>query len=311
MKWNRRAKENFKNRTGKNETPDTGTLLEKMLVNRFSDLAKSNIEISILSRLFSSDALRRKVGFYIKDGVVNFTHDKNKVHESLYYIVGDIINKRLSFVSVQINEKKWEYLNGLATKGKLPSDDDLLPVVQSIEVNAENTNSRISEKKSKRLAEQSIQNEFSFISNDKLIDFANFHVPNNMGLNKHRLMITEISKLSTRDFPIANALLVRVLLEISIDSYIGNNDVKTCKADDGLKKKFTTVIDHIKEFDSHPRFDEDYYATLKRLSAGEYYSLLTIQKFVHSKYLVPDTETLKTLWSHLDKLIVKLLADNR
>ncbi|MEO1642681.1 MAG: hypothetical protein AAFR74_05040 [Pseudomonadota bacterium] len=103
----------------------------------------------------------------------------------------------------------------------------------------------------------------------------------------------------------AIAVLLRVLLEISIDIYITERSLSNVHQNDKLKLKFRKSIEHMVSAKS---IDKKYAENLKRFESSEVlFSTNTLHAYIHSSDFFPSDQHLKTMWDNLEKFVVTCL----
>lgn len=100
----------------------------------------------------------------------------------------------------------------------------------------------------------------------------------------------------------AIAVLLRVLLEFSIENYIDRKSVPKALKGDKLALKFRKSLDHMLLDDL---IDKPYHAILKKFQKNEViFSTDTMHKYVHHQNFFPSDHHLKAMWDTLSEFIV-------
>lgn len=124
MDWDAEGKENHMRRTGRQAKPNLAFEWQ-VLLRKEGLLGEGNkIPLSNFNRLFSSEALRSRVGFSFKGQKIDFTHDREIVIQAIMHIVDDLICKRVVLDHIWANKDKNRYLDKLKDEGILPNAED-------------------------------------------------------------------------------------------------------------------------------------------------------------------------------------------
>lgn len=117
---------------------------------------------------------------------------------------------------------------------------------------------------------------------------------------KARNIFNELArKIDVREAPNAAAVLLRVLLEMSVNRYISSNKLKT--KDDSLARGIKNAANHMNR---DGKITKQYHDEIIRI--GDYQNLFsarTLQRFVHSFDFNPDRQVLCTLWDNIDRFV--------
>lgn len=110
------------------------------------------------------------------------------------------------------------------------------------------------------------------------------------------------NKLKFSDHGNAIAVLLRVLLEISIDQYIAQLAVGNIQPNDKLSRKFVKCADHMLD---NNHIDKDYHRILKKFENSEpVVSANTLHGYVHNHNYFPSDIHLKSIWDMLEKFVI-------
>jgi hypothetical protein len=125
-------------------------------------------------------------------------------------------------------------------------------------------------------------------------------------LQRHRAIWEELQyKLDLADTPNATSVLLRVLLELSIDNYVKRRQLVAVHENDKLSTKAGKVA---AELYAAGKIDKKYLGAITKLKQGEeIVSLDTLNRYVHSPNFSVSPDHLKMLWATLADLIVLCL----
>ena len=118
---------------------------------------------------------------------------------------------------------------------------------------------------------------------------------------KARNIVNELArKIDVREAPNAAAVLFRVLLELSVERYMRDNqqDKK-----DSLGSNIRSVANHMERNGKILKDQKD--EIVRMCSEMKLFSPKTLQRFVHSFDFNPDRQTLCTMWDNMDLFISK------
>lgn len=126
-------------------------------------------------------------------------------------------------------------------------------------------------------------------------------------LQRHREIWEELQfKLEMSEHPNAISVLLRVLLELSIDNYVSQTRLATVHENDKLSKKAIKVADAL---EAAGKIDKKYQAVIRKLEKAEgLVSMDTLNRYVHSPNFNVSPDHLKMLWNTLSSFIVCCLA---
>ena len=100
-------------------------------------------------------------------------------------------------------------------------------------------------------------------------------------------------------------MLLRVLLELSIDNYVKRRQPTGIQETDKLSRKAAKVA---ADLHAHNKIDKKYLGAITKLQQGEeIVSLDTLNRYVHSPNFSVSPDHLKMLWATLAEFIVLCL----
>lgn len=124
-------------------------------------------------------------------------------------------------------------------------------------------------------------------------------IPDVPGNIKAKNIVYELArKIDVRESPNAAAVLMRVLIEFSVEHYISKNGLT---GKDNLSGNIRSIANHMH---SNGKIKKEYLDEVVRLT--EHHNLLSaksLQRFVHSFDFSPDRQTLCTLWENIDRFV--------
>jgi hypothetical protein len=293
INWDDRMKSNFVNRTGKASGVNLAEDIERRLQGSNLPRISKKIPWSTMNRLLSAEAFRNRVGLSVSRGRVELTHEEPVVLRALHRIASDLANRRKVLNDVWDVDGKRGYLNQLAQEGVLPRPEHALQTpVTAVPSEKATVRTRPPPKPQRRI---------------NLIPNAPYPIAWAGRLQRHRAIWEELQfHLRLSEHPNAISVLLRVLLELSLENYIQQVDLTTIKPNDSLAKRTLRIAE---DLHSKGKINRKY---LEGISKFPQYDALisadTLNRYVHSPNFAPSPEHLTALWDALAELIVLCLS---
>ncbi|GBQ09047.1 hypothetical protein [Acetobacter cerevisiae] len=186
------------------------------------------------------------------------------------------------------NEDKRVYLNRLEEEGILPSENERLPEPKDSSNKPANT--------PRKNLRPSRPRQTTFIPDEA----PSIHwVATQQRL---RAVWGELQTLPLRKYPNAICALMRILVELSIESYIEKHNLSKA---DNLGRKFGLVSSHLL---NHQRIDRSYYDELERIRLhDQLISIPSMQRYIHSPDFAPMENELLAYWARLGRFLIAIL----
>lgn len=289
--WTDRMKNNFVIRTGKSSGINVADEIEKIL--RAADMLPARkIPRSNLNRLLSAEALRNRVGISVKKGKLEFIRDDQETLRALQRVTSDLASRVITLDDVWDTESKLEYIDKLDGEGVLPG------VSPKARVEAPEVPSTTPAPARARPAKPPPW--------PHLMPNVDYGVTWSSHLHRQREIWEELQfKLELGVHPNAISVLLRVLLELSVDNYIRRTNLSTIHESDKLSKKLSKVAD---DLFLNRKIDRKYVGSLNKLQQGDaIISVDTLNRYVHSPNFSVSPEHLKMIWATLADFIVLCL----
>jgi hypothetical protein len=289
--WDDRMKSNFINRTGMGGGVNVAEEVEKRL-SAAGMLPRKKIPRSNINRLLSGEAFRNRIGFSIKDGEFEYTHDEAMVLRALRRIADDFANRYKVLGDIWDVDGKRAYLDELETENVLPNASHAL---RNKESSAEPTPKALRPRRAARPQRRTT-----------LIPNVDYGIAWAGRIQRHRAIWEELQfHLNLADNPNAISVLFRVLLELSIQNYIDQVKLSTVTSNDSLAKRLTRVAEDLL---AHDKIDVKYFELLQKFPQHDaLLSADTLNRYVHSPNFAPSPDHLTALWDWLSSLIVHCL----
>lgn len=284
--WNDRAKLNFVERTGRGGGINVAAEVEHLLAEA-NRLPAGNIPWSTLTRLLSSEEFRNRAGVSTAGRRFRLTHEHGAVVEALHRIASDLAHQVVTLGNLWNNEGKRAYLNRLQDQGVLPVENERLAA--PVDAGGAVRNPRRNPPPPRQ--------QTTFIPADapRIQWVAAQH--------RVRAIWEELQSLALRTHPNAVSALMRILLELAVESYIDEHNVNV---PDNLSRKVGAVAIHLL---NRQIIDRAYYDELERIRLNDQLiSVASMQRYVHSPNFAPMENELRTYWMRLGRFLVATLS---
>lgn len=285
LAWNDRAKTNFAERTGQGGRVNVASEVERFLEGE-GRLPGDQIPWSTLTRLLSSEEFRGRVGVSTAGNRFALTHDREAVADALARIARDLVNQVVTLGHLWNNEGKRTYLNRLQDEGILPREEERLP-----EPAAPGGAPRV-----RRRRPPIIPPQTTFIPADAP------HIQWIGAQQRIRAVWEELQLLQLSTHPNAVSALLRILVELSVESYIAEHNLQPRN---DLSHKVGAVATSLLQ---RGLIDRHYHDEIDRMRrSDELISIATMQRYIHSQDFAPMENELRTYWNRLNRFLVAAL----
>lgn len=285
--WNDRAKLNFVERTGQGGGINVAAEIERLLADD-DRLPEGNIPWSTLTRLLSSEEFRNRAGISTAGRQFRITHDHGAVTDALHRIAGDLANQVVTLGDLWNNEGKRTYLNRLQDEGVLPVENERL--TDPIDAVGALRNPR-------RNAPPPRPPQTTFIPADAP------RIQWTAAQQRVRAIWEELQSLTLREHPNATSALMRILLELSVESYITEHGLNV---PDNLSRRVGAVAADLLQ---RQIVDRAYFDELERIRLNDQLiSVASMQRYIHSPDFAPMENELRTYWTRLERFLVATLS---
>lgn len=289
--WNDRMKANFINRTGRGVGLNVADEIEKRL-REAKLLPGRKIPRSNLNRLLSAESLRNRLGISVSKGKLEIVRDEAQTLAALQRVATDLASRKVTLDDIWDTNSKVEYLDSLEVEGLLPKAKPQKKVTAEAK-----TSSPLPIRELPAARPRSWPH---------LIPDVPYEVTWQGHLHRHRAVWEELQyKLDLTETPNAVSVLLRVLLELSIDNYIKRRQLEEISANDKLAVKAAKVAE---DLHAAGKIDKKYLGAIHKLKQNEeVVSLDTLNRYVHSPNFSVSPDHLKMLWETLSELVVHCL----
>ena len=285
--WDDRAKHNFIERTGRGGRVDVAVEIERLLQDE-GRAPQNGLPRSTLNRLLSSELNRNRVGVSTLGNTFTLTHERGRVVNSLARIADDLSNRRIVLGDLWDNQGKTSYLNRLDVENVLPDENDVVPVPQE-------------QPRPRRRAAGGRPPVHRVV--DTFIPTDAPEIPWRANQARIRSIWSELQTLSLVRHPNAVSALIRILVELSTESFLQNVGRPLGQ---GLSANFRTAISHMSD---HAMVDGEYHNELERMRHhSELISIQSMQRYVHSQNFAPMADEMAAFWVRLQHYLVVCLT---
>ncbi len=289
--WNDRMQSNFVIRTGKNAGLNVADEVEK----RLSDagmLPKKKIPRSNLNRLLSAETLRNRLGISVRKGKLEFIRDQASSLPALQRVASDLATRVITLEDIWDTESKLNYIDRLDREGILPSIALKPKPAIASPVPPPLIRPKPSPPKPALWPH--------------LIPEVEYGITWSAHLQRQREIWEELQfKLELGHHPNAISVLLRVLLELSVDNYVKRTPASGVQENDKLSRKAAKVAD---DMHAAGKIDKKYQGVIQKRQQGEgLISVDTLNRYVHSPNFNVSPDHLKMLWGTLSDFIVLCL----
>ncbi len=286
LDWNDRAKLTFVERTGQGGGINVASEVERLL-GEAARLPEGAIPWSTLTRLLSSEEFRNRTGISTAGRRFQLTHEHGAVIDALHRVASDLANQVVTLGDLWNNEGKRAYLNRLQGEGVLPVENERLEA--PVEADGAPRNPRRNQPRPR-------PQQTTFIPADAP------RIQWIAAQQRIRAISDELQSLSLREHPNATSALMRILVELSIESYITEHQLAN---QDNLSRKVGTVSTHLLE---RQLIDQAYYEELERIRRNDQLiSVASMQRYIHSPDFAPMENELVAYWVRLNRFLVAIL----
>ena len=289
--WTDRMKTNFVLRTGKGGGLNIADEIERRLKDA-KLLPARKIPRSNFNRLLSAESLRNRVGLSVRKGRLEIIRNEAGTLAALHRIASDLAHRVITLEDIWDTESKLAYIDSLDAEGVLPRVGPKPPQGPPADPPPAPPSPNPAPPRPKPWPH--------------LIPDVNYGVAWAAHLQRHRAIWEELQyKLDLADTPNATSVLLRVLLELSIDNYVKRRQLVAVHENDKLSTKAGKVA---AELYAAGKIDKKYLGAITKLKQGEeIVSLDTLNRYVHSPNFSVSPDHLKMLWATLADLIVLCL----
>lgn len=199
------------------------------------------------------------------------------------WVANDLSSRQLVLGDLWDNEGKTAYLNRLDIEGLLPNENDVID--QPLAIPARQRQGMRGRPPVRRIAG-------TFIPQDAP------GIPWRANQARIRAIWDELQTVSLANHPNAISALVRILLELSTESFLTSVEQRLGQ---GLAINFRTAIMYMNR---NALIEEEYFDELDRMRQHtELISIPSMQRYVHSQDFAPLPGELEAYWTRLNRFL--------
>jgi hypothetical protein len=244
-----------------------------------------------MNRLLSAEPFRNRLGFSINKGRFEFTHDEKVALAAMARVADDLASRKLVLGDIWDVDGKRGYLDSLEREGVLPTAKHTL------------SKPKPSAHQPKTTVRPSVVSRPT--QRTTLIPNKDFGLVWPGRLQRHHQIWEELQfHLELTKHPNAISVLLRVLLELSVENYI-RQTILSVHDGDKLAARVTKIG---KDLYSKSKIDKKYMELINKFQhVDQLISSDTLNRYVHSVNFAPSPEHLASLWDSLSQFIVLCL----
>ncbi len=317
LRWGSDERERFRSRIP-GETPNLATqVLDFLQKSRLITHEQRAVAPTTLTRIFSSPAIREKVGLDYQKGILMAVGDPAKVANALVYIVNEVSDRRLTVNDVRSKEQRDEFaamlpLDVVVPKTFLRGFGTPLDAITELEPGTGETDESDGNGQADSQGDQSKGEDNNEQSNgnrdprprDQLI-------PHDCLLRittpRIQRIAGELRRLRLSGTPNAVGVLFRVFVELSMDEYIQRESLVTSREPTLRNKLLGVTNDLVKK----GKISEAQARPARRAAQkGSWLapSVTLMNDWVHNQYMAPTASDLRTNWDNLQPFIQSIWA---
>ncbi len=242
-------------------------------------------------RLLEAPDVRAKIGIESQDGKLKLLGDEDAVAKALLYVAQDLASGKTRVGDIYTREQRTTYANNLP-------EDVVVTLIrktgQGIDVGT-GTSQEATKKQSSTT--RPIKPRDKLIPRDCVLSIADPRIRNIEG---------ELRRLSLEDFPNAISVLLRVLIELSADTYIVRVGVSS--VDDHLGIKLQAVTNDLV---TRKKLTPQQAKPVRRACQRDSFlapSINLMHQWVHNQHMFPGPSDLRAHWDSLQPFITAIWA---
>lgn len=291
--WDDRMKANFVARTGQGGGKSVADEIEKRLTDANLLPERRKIPRSTMNRLLSAEPFRNRLGITMNRGRFEYTHDEDCALKAMARVAADLANRKLVLGDIWDVDGKRGYLDKLELEGVLPSAQHALALKNT----GAGTSSKPKPAKPSKPSKPSLRT--------RLIPPKDYGLAWPGRLQRHHQIWEELQfYLELNRHPNAISVLLRVLLELSVENYIKQTSLAVQDGD----KLAARLLKVGKDLKAKGKIDDKQLGVLSKFQHSEkLVSADTLNRYVHSSNFVPSPQHLASLWDSLAETVVLCL----
>lgn len=252
---------------------------------------KTNPKITNFSRMMDDPDVRNFLGIELENGSVKSSVSKKEVIKGLTQLASDLLDPQFTVGKIYSKEDRVKYLSNFNPKNKPDVGIKASkPWYASPQTQTKNSAQKVQSSPSERKV---------LIPKSCSIKISNAKVSK---------IFTELKRLDIEKYPHATSVLLRVILELSCDSYIENRqpEINTRRKDNPtLREKVQGITDDmIKNGFATGEICKGIRTSVS--NKDSIFSIDTFHNYVHNKYFSPTRENLITAWDNIQEFMIRM-----
>lgn len=268
-------------------------------------------KITIFQRLFQDKEVRDLIGIKWENECLSFSADEKSVADILTEIFLDFTLRGGKTIQIFTDKDRLKYINELFARGisKPQPTDTRYESSSNQSISEQGKPSSTTEPNETAKPSKPLQTPDNAACPAKNPSWDRPRlIPRrcHIGIPKTAIKVSNIAhelahSIEVKKSPNAAAVLLRLLIEFSIDNYITNHSLVIPKDKDKLYFKAIKIAENLLD-DSHINKKE--FEDLSKLSqSNEIFSAHTLNAWVHHSHYSPDPQSLCIFWDNIEKFI--------
>ncbi len=253
-----------------------------------SEARAKKVPITTLKRLLDSTAVRERLGISTNEKGIAFSkYPADENHKWLSRVIDDLAArpKKITARTLNKTDQMLTYLDSFSAH-EMPNPKRSLREPAPVEPVRSAAQPAPPKRKGgqARLKAWSLRDLKIVPTNARLID-----------------ILRELQSLPIEKYSNTHAVMLRVLLELATDLYVSNHHVAVPKdirgKESSLKARVGAVATHLRREEKLTQAELT--ATQKTMASDRFFSLATLNQFIHNPHMVPSPSDVTALWKTL------------
>ena len=311
--WNSQQKQRFEEKIeGKSSIPLQIISLMKSHEAVSENIKNNlvNLNTSNLQRLVADPYVRENLGIEINNGKLISKLESGEVIKGLMKVITDILDPKFKVADIYDRKKRKEYIDKFDKENRPDTTKEVEDQWELQSYNQANSNS--TNTSTNNISQEKVKGKKNSSSERRTLIPSKVNIKiENPKINK---IYEELKKIQVTSCPNASSILLRVFLELSIDTYIekhniiANNALTACASKESLQGKTGKVINHLRQ----RKLLSDDLSKGIRTEINDPNSVLSIESlnaYVHNAFFYPKADNLIIGWDNIERFIVILWND--
>jgi hypothetical protein len=296
VRWDLRQQERFRQKIGKEpQNPyavQVITFLKEFYDEKETHERLDKVPLSTLTRLLEDRNVRKIIGVEKEEGKLVTALPDEEVAKGLKKIVDDLLDGDIHVKDVYTKQDRVKYTGTFTDKDK----PDLSKTTGKWEIEKREKSGKKEKVIKKKKPTTKSTDRKELIPIQRTVEIKNTKINN---------LFNELRGLSVDNFPLCGSVALRVILELSIETYIQEKGIVLARGKDKLINKISVVSD---DFEKNNIMTKQEMKPIKRAISKET-SLLhtsTLHAYVHDLIDSPAPNDLKITWDMMECFFIKI-----